>query len=571
MIKKFKGLFIGFLVVFAVLSGVCMGETEGDGDERSPSEIRKDARERLMGRLLEKYPEADADEDGMLSMEEFKAFREKKMRENFEMLLKEHPEMDINGDGKLTRKEFAAFRGRKAKKGPEEAKKQVPLAVKKPGKPNFIFIYADDLGYGDLGCYGSEKNKTPNIDRLAEEGMRFTDFYVTSGVCTPSRSSLMTGCYPRRVDMHVDSRGLWVLFPNAKKGLNPEEITVAEVLKKEGYATGCVGKWHLGDQKQFLPTSQGFDYYYGIPYSNDMNRKKIPLPLLRNEEVIEAPVHQPSVTTDYTREAVKFIEENKDKPFFFYLPHTMVHVPLQASEKFKDKTSNGRYGDALAEVDWSTGQIMKKLKDLGIDDKTMVIFSSDNGTYRGRGGSNDPLRGFKGNTDEGSMRVPFVVRYPGKVPEGKVCGELASTLDILPTFAKLSGGGLPVDRVIDGKNIWPLMSGQEGAKSPYEAFYYYHTTQLQAVRSGNWKLILPLEVKKRGWSGSREDVPLKLVNLEEDIHEDHDVSRKHPEVVKRLKALADKARADLGDMDKEGAGQREAGWVEEPTPLLMDK
>jgi len=435
-------------------------------------------------------------------------------------------------------------------------------------KPNFIFIFADDLGYGDLACYGSAKNRTPNIDKMAAEGMRFTDLYVTSGVCTPSRSSLMTGCYPRRVNMHVDSHDKWVLFPNAKKGLNPREITVAEVLKKQGYATACIGKWHLGDQKEFLPTRQGFDYYYGIPYSNDMNRKKIPLPLMRNEKVIQAPANQPALTKEYTREALAFIENNKENPFFLYLPHTMVHLPLQASERFKNKSANGRYGDALEEVDWSTGEIIKKLNDLGIDDNTMVIFSSDNGSYRRRGGSNAPLRGFKGDTDEGSMRVPFVVRYPGAVPANTVCRELASTIDILPTFAKLSGAAVPDDRIIDGKNIWPLMSGRRDAKSPHKAFYYYHTKQLQAVRSGKWKLILPLTEKKRGWSG-RESSPLKLINLQDDIHEDNDLSKQFPEVVKKLMALAANARSDLGDMERKGTGQRDAGWVESPRPLLL--
>lgn len=437
-------------------------------------------------------------------------------------------------------------------------------------KPNYIFIYADDLGYGGLGCYGATKNRTPNIDNMAKEGMRFTDFYVTSGVCTPSRSSLMTGCYPRRVNMHVDENNKWVLFPNARKGLNPDEITIAEVLKKQGYATACIGKWHLGDQKKFLPTRQGFDYYYGIPYSNDMNRKAVPLPLMRNETVIQAPADQPVLTQNYTQEALTFIENNKDNPFFLYLPHTMVHLPLQASEKFKGKSANGRYGDALEEVDWSTGEILKKLKDLGIDDNTMVIFTSDNGSYRRQGASNAPLRGFKGDTDEGSMRVPFVVRYPGKVPANVVCEELASTIDMLPTFAKLSGAVVPDDRIIDGKNIWPLMAGRNGAKTPHRAFYYYHTTQLQAVRSGKWKLILPLAEKKRGWSG-QENSSLKLINLRNDIHEDHDLSKQFPDVVAKLMALAAEARGDLGDMEKKGTGQRNAGWVESPTPLLLKK
>ena len=435
-------------------------------------------------------------------------------------------------------------------------------------KPNFIIIFADDLGYGALACYGSTKNRTPHIDRMAAEGMRFTDFYVTSGVCTPSRSSLMTGCYPRRVGLHVDSANKWVLFPKAKKGLNPDEITISEILEGQGYATACIGKWHLGDQPPFLPTRQGFDYYYGIPYSNDMNRPAIPLPLMRNEEVIEAPAQQATLTQDYTREALAFIENHKGDPFFLYLPHTMVHLPLQASADFKGKSANGRYGDALEEVDWSTGEILKKLHELGIDKNTMVIFSSDNGSNGRGGGSNAPLRGFKGDTDEGSMRVPFVVRWPDRIPAKSVCPELASTIDLLPTIARLAGGTIPGDRVVDGMDIWPLMAGQEGARSPHEAFFYYHTGQLQAVRSGQWKLVLPQAKKKRGWSGEELDTPLRLINLAEDIHEDNDRSELFPEIVAKLSRFVEQARGDLGDMEKGGAGQREAGWVEDPSPLL---
>ena len=440
-------------------------------------------------------------------------------------------------------------------------------------KPNFIIIFCDDLGYGDLGCFGSKKHRTPNIDRMADEGMRFTSFYVTSGVCTPSRSSLMTGCYPRRVNMHESGRQEWVLFPVAKKGLNPNEITIAEVLKSRGYATACVGKWHLGDQPKFLPTRQGFDYYYGIPYSNDMGTKqrKInpPLPLMQNEKVIEAPADQNTLTKRYTEQVIKFITANKDKPFFVYLPHTMPHNPVHSSEKFRGKSANDGYGDCVEEIDFSTGRILETLKELNIDDHTLVVFTSDNGAAKRWGGSNLPLSGFKGSTAEGGMREPAVMLWPGKIPVGKTCNELASTLDLLPTLALLAGAKSPTDRIIDGKNIWPLMAGKKDASSPHKAFYYYKTDQLQAVRSGKWKLHLPFKIKNRNQKKDATNAPLKLYDLEADIAEKNNVADLYPDVVKRLFDLAEKARRDLGDVDRKGTGQRPAGWVVTPKPLLF--
>ena len=439
--------------------------------------------------------------------------------------------------------------------------------------PNFIVIFCDDLGYGDIGCFGSKKHRTPNIDRMAAEGMRFTSFYVTSGVCSPSRSSLMTGCYPRRVNMHQDHNNLWVLFPSGKKGLNPKEITIAEVLKQKDYATACVGKWHLGDQPEFLPTRQGFDYYYGIPYSNDMGGRKggnrPPLPLLRNETVIEAPANQRTLTKRYTEEVVKFITANKDKPFFVYLPHTMPHLPIFASKDFEGKSANGKFGDAVEEIDWSTGRILETLKQLGIDKNTLVVFTSDNGAARGPGGSNGPLSGWKGSTMEGGMREPCVMRWPGKIPAGTSCDELAITMDLLPTFAKLAGTNPPADRIIDGRDIGALMFGRKGAKSPHDVFYYYHTDQLQAVRSGKWKLHVPLKVKKLNWAGSIPESALELYDLRADIGEKNNIADKHPDVVKRLLALAEKARVDLGDTGRPGANQRPAGMVVTPKPLTM--
>jgi len=438
--------------------------------------------------------------------------------------------------------------------------------------PNFIIIFCDDLGYGDLGCFGSKKHRTPNIDRMAAEGMRFTSFYATACCCTPSRASLMTGCYPRRVNMHVSDTGFAVLLPVSRKGLNPDEITIAELLKPRGYATACIGKWHLGDQPEFLPTRQGFDYYYGIPYSNDMGKKPNfpswpPLPLMQNEKVIEAPADQNTLTKRYTEETIKFITANKDRPFFIYLPHTMPHGPLHASEQFRGKTANGLYGDVVEEIDWSTGQILTTLKKLDIDDRTLVVFTSDNGATGGKGRSNAPLRGNKGTTWEGGMREPCIVRWPGKIPAGKTCDELASILDLLPTLARLAGTKPPNDRIIDGKDIWLLMAGKTDAKSPHEAFYYYQMGQLQAVRSDKWKLHLPLKLRRRLVKSDISESVLQLYDLEADISETTNVAEKHPDVVKHLLVLAKKARKYLGDVSREGKNQRPAGWVVAPKPL----
>lgn len=445
-------------------------------------------------------------------------------------------------------------------------------------KPNFIIIFVDDLGYGDLGCFGSKKNRTPHIDQMATEGVKFTDFYVACSVCTPSRTALLTGCYPQRLNMHEDENGRCVLFPNSRKGLHPDEITIAEILQGQGYKTACIGKWHLGDQPEFLPTRQGFDYYFGIPYSNDMDRdiideefmpRGVPLPLMRNEEVIEAPAEQETLTKRYTQETIAFIRKNREVPFFVYLPHSMVHWPRHASETFKGKSANGIYGDAVEEIDWSTGQIIKALKELGIDDNTLVIFTSDNGADGG--GSNEPLRNAKGSTYEGGMRVPCIMRFPGKIPAGRVCRQVCSAMDFLPTMARLCGTEPSKDRKIDGKDIWPLMSGKPGARSPHEAFYYYQIDQLQCVRSGKWKLHLPMEMKKTNWEESEGKTPLQLYDLKNDINEDHNVADEHPDVVRRLLALAEKMRKDIGDAGVKGENQRPAGWVKEPRPQLLKK
>lgn len=442
-------------------------------------------------------------------------------------------------------------------------------------KPNFILIYCDDLGYGDLGCFGSTVHRTPNIDRMAEEGMRFTDFYVTSGVCTPSRASLLTGCYPRRVEMHVNARpegsiGRQVLFPKAQKGLNPDEVTIAEILQHEGYVTACIGKWHLGDQQVFLPTRQGFDYYYGIPYSNDMDRDFCPLPLMRDEEVIEAPVDQFTITQRYTEEVLRFIKDHKNNSFFIYLPHAMVHNPVHAGKSFQGKSANGGYGDATEEVDWSTGRILDCIRENGLAENTLVIFTSDNGAAERWGGSNLPLSGWKGSTMEGGMRVPAIFWWPGNVPAGSTCNALSSTLDVLPTFSKMAGGSLPADRIIDGHDIKSLITGRQ-KESPYDAFYYYQLEQLQAVRSGEWKLFLQLDsnyqnIHRGTW---RPGYPLRLFNLDDDVAETENLAEQHPEVVRELLNLAEVAREDLGDLHKPGRNIRPAGLVEDPVPQLM--
>lgn len=449
----------------------------------------------------------------------------------------------------------------------------VPSCSARNTKPNFIIILCDNLGYGDVGCFGSTIHPTPHIDRLAKEGMSLTSFYVSSGVCTPSRAGLMTGCYAQRIDMHISDKGGWVLRPVAGKGLNPHEITIAEVLQKQCYTTACIGKWHLGDQPEFLPRNHGFDYFYGIPYSEDMvpshNPSWPPLPLIRNEVVVETPVDLTSTSRRYIKEATEFIRENVDRPFFLYFaPHLpgSKRTP-DVDPQFSGLSANGPYGDSIEEIDWSVGRIINILRELGLDKQTLLIFTSDNGTPRGHGGSNEPLSGWGYSVMEGGMRVPCIVRWPGKIPAGTVCDELCTTMDLLPTFARLAMAKPPTDRVIDGKNIWRLWSGEPEVKSPHNVFYYYMMDQLQAIRSGKWKLHLPLERAR----GKRTGNPLKLVDLNKDIKETSDVSGQHPEIVNELLVHADRARQELGDLGCKGSGQRPAGFVIQPTPILSKK
>jgi len=442
--------------------------------------------------------------------------------------------------------------------------------------PNYVLIFCDDLGYGDLGCYGSAKNRTPRIDAMAKEGMRFTSFLSSSPVCTPSRASLLTGCYARRVGMHEDFTGHWVLIPRSRRGMHADEWTLPEILKAKGYATACIGKWHLGDQPPHLPTAHGFDEYYGIPYSNDMasaRRGDPPLPLVQDTKVIEAPANQATLTKRYTSEAIQFIERNKSKPFFLYLPHTFPHLPLFASKEFHGKSANGRYGDSVEEIDWSTGKILDALKQHGLDKNTLVIFTSDNGSNGRNGGSNAPLSGAKGGTMEGGMRVPMIARWPGRIPAGGTCNELSSTMDFLPTFATLSGGLLSANK-IDGHDITPLLTGTKGAASPYEVFYYYRRRQLQAVRWGDWKWHLPLANTFPNWTTANQKGrgrPGKLVDLKTDLAEKVDVTAANPKVMAKMRELVAQAEATLGNEDRQGKEQRPATTLKSSKPMVLVK
>jgi arylsulfatase A len=454
--------------------------------------------------------------------------------------------------------------------------------------PNIIFVYADNLGYGDIEPFGAKTIKTPQLNRMAAEGRKFTHFCVTSGVCTPSRSSAMSGSYAQRVGMHWNERDDHVLRPISPYGLNPNEITVAEILKKRGYATTCIGKWHLGDQPEFLPTRQGFDSYYGIPYSDDMVARTWdadgsvwpPLPLMENETVVEAPADRDTLTKRYTERALSFIEANQDKPFFLYMPQAMPGSTLvpYASEAFKGKSAAGPWGDSIEELDWSVGQILDKLVELKLDANTLVLWTSDNGSpmtrrpdspYRG---TNAPLFGRGYTTAEGAFRVPAIFWWPGKVPAGTICNELSTTMDLLPTFARLAGTEPPTDRVIDGHDMRPLLFNEPGAVSPYDAFYYYQRDQLQAVRSGPWKLFLSIESPIRHpHHPTNQPGPTQklLFNVVEDIGSEHNRAAEHPEIVQRLEALAEKARAELGDRGKTGTGQRPRGRVDNPEPQVL--
>lgn len=445
--------------------------------------------------------------------------------------------------------------------------------------PNVIIIFTDDQGYADVGCYGGKGIETPHLDRMAREGMRFTDFYVPQAVCSASRAALMTGCYPNRIGI------LGALGPASKIGISAREMTIAQMLHQQGYATAIYGKWHLGHQPAFLPLQHGFDDYYGLPYSNDMwprhPTSKFPdLPLIERDNIIASNPDQTQLTTSYTERAVKFIEANRTKPFFLYVPHSMPHVPLHVSSKFLGKSSRGLYGDVIHEIDWSVGEILAALKKHGLDEKTLVIFTSDNGpwlSYGSHGGSAGTLREGKGTSWEGGVRVPCIMRWPGHIPAGSLCREPAMMIDILPTLAKWTGASLP-EHKIDGMDITPLLSAKPGARSPHDAFFFYWDKHLQAVRSGKWKLHFihqyrTLADKPGGSDGkpasySQATTELALYDLELDPGEKTNLADAHPDVVQRLQQLADRAREDLGDSAsrKIGKGIRQPGMVEDPVP-----
>lgn len=450
-------------------------------------------------------------------------------------------------------------------------------------QPNIILIVADNLGYGDVGCFGSTVNRTPALDQMAAEGMKLTSFYVGSSVCTPSRAAIMTGCYPARVSMEMSGTRRVVLQPVAQKGLAPDEVTIAEILRDAGYATHCIGKWHLGDQLPFLPTRQGFDGWLGVPYSEDMIATTAPrlgemwppVPLVRDETVIDAPTDPNLLTKLYTEEAVSYIKANRDKPFFLYLPHAVPGSSKTAfaSEEFRQRSQNGIYGACIEELDSSMGEIMTCLKETGIDDNTLVIWTSDNGAFHGRReepfGQNLPLRGTGNSPYEGGFRVPCIARWPGKIPAAAETNELITTMDLLPTLARLAGTNPPAERKIDGKDVWQLLAGDPGAKSPHETFFYYRVSQLRAVRHRKWKLHLPVNVFAHTPRTKNVYAKLELYDLEADVAETTNLADQHPDIVKKLSALADEARAELGDVGRLGSEQRPAGWVDNVTAFRL--
>lgn len=441
-------------------------------------------------------------------------------------------------------------------------------------KPNIILIFADDMAYGDLGSYGATGWETPHLDQLAADGARFTQFYVPHAVCTASRAALLTGTYSNRLELYG------ALDHSANHGLNPAELTIAEVLKTSGYESGMVGKWHLGHHPEFLPTRQGFDSYFGLPYSNDMwphhpeaKNYYPPLPLIEGEEVIAYLEDQRELTSWYTYKSLEFIEKNQEKPFFLYLAHSMPHVPLYVSDKFEGKSEQGAYGDVMLEIDWSVGEIRKKLEELGLTENTLIIFTSDNGpwlSYGGHAGLQAGLKEGKGTSWEGGIRVPAIFTWPGKIPAGQVQDQAAMTIDILPTLAKLTDSKLP-ELKIDGSDIWPLIQGEKSELKPY--FAYYNQNELQAVIYGKWKLVSPHTYRTipPGTEMRFDGIPVKyshiklekaaLFDLSNDQGETTDISSLNPDILNLLNAFADQARADMGDAltGKEGTGNRKAG------------
>jgi arylsulfatase A len=445
--------------------------------------------------------------------------------------------------------------------------------------PNVVILFCDDLGYADIGPFGAKDYRTPHLDRMAAEGRKFSRFYVSSAVCSASRAALLTGCMHSRVGIHG------AFGPGAKQGLNPEETTIAELLKAQGYATGIFGKWHLGRPEPLLPLQQGFDEYFGLPYSGDMwpkhpetPRAYPPLPLMEGNAVLRTLDDQSDLTVRITERAVNFIERNKERPFFLYLPHPQPHVPLYCSDRFRGKSGAGLYGDVIQELDWSAGEILAALKKHGLDERTLVVFTSDNGpwlSYGEHSGSAGPLREGKGTSWDGGIRVPCLMRWPGRIPPGTECRELCGTFDLLPTIAAFTGAKVP-DRKLDGRDISRLLTGGPEARTPHEAvFIRYAGNELQAVLTPQWKLLLPHDYRTLGdQPKARGGIPEKyrqvklekpaLYNLAADIGEQHDASASHPEIVERLLGLAAANRFALGDSltGTKGTENRPAGRAE---------
>ncbi len=469
-------------------------------------------------------------------------------------------------------------------------------AEEKPSQPNIIVIFCDDLGYGDLSCYGSVWNQTPEIDRMAVEGVRFTDFYAGAPVCTPSRAALMTGSYARRVDLDLDHNNFWVLFPGGKKGINPDETILPEVLKEAGYATAIIGKWHLGDQPVFFPTNHGFDYYYGIPYSNDMGIQVDEgrwLPLMRNDSIIELVgsgggtpelrkrtiEDQSLLTKKLTEETMKWISENKDGPFFLYLAHIMPHVPVAAREEFHSLTSHPRahFGGCIAEISWSTGVILDYLREHNLAENTLVIFTSDNGGAPGAGSSNGVLREGKGRIYEGGVRVPFIAWWPGTIEQGTTCHAPASVLDFYHTFAALANHPINDGVIRDGIDISDYFFNPGAPREP-RPYFYWHAGYLMAVRYGEWKLNLlgqfseeeRANIMKSTYNITRFPDDIELYNLQRDPGETNDVSDNHTDVVEKIMAMAKEQRSALGQYNDRGPEVRRTISVESPQRLLQD-
>ncbi len=446
-------------------------------------------------------------------------------------------------------------------------------------KPNVIIIFTDDQGYQDVGCFGATDIKTPHLDQMAKDGIRLTDFYAAQAVCSASRAGLLTGCYPNRIGVHG------AFMPSSKQGLNLSETTIAEMLKEIDYKTGIFGKWHLGDHPEFMPNKQGFDEYFGIPYSNDMwpfhpQQGPIfdfdPLALFENETIIDTLTNQSSLTTQITERSVDFIKRNKANPFFLYVAHPQPHVPLAVSDKFKGKSERGLYGDVIMEIDWSVGQIMAALKEQNIDENTLVIFTSDNGpwlNYGDHAGCAYPLREGKGTALEGGQREPCIIKFPKKIESGRVIDVPMMAIDIMPTIAKITGAKLP-EKTIDGRNVWDIWTGDSDT-SPHEAYYfYYHVNELHGIRYGKWKLYYPHKYRSlNGRDGGKDGLPvdydyntietIELYDLSTDISETVNVASENPEIVAKIKALGNNIRVELGDAltGKVGNSNRPIGKI----------